>query len=377
MPLERLIEQPRARRVIECMVRENRLPHALLFWGPQGVGKSAAAIELARWLNCDRELEGPCGACDSCIRFRALEHPHFSYQMPLPGKALVDSEGGELTQAGAALLADILKAKGEDPYRPADFPGGQFILIGQIRFLVQWASKRAFIDKPRLALIDGADRLREEAGNALLKLLEEPPANFILVLTAETPEDLLPTLQSRCHSVEFDRLRPEVIERELRARGFDEERSIRRIAHLCGGNFTRALEFVAQPERATQLHNLAINLVRHALSKSPLELDHLLETWVKLGPTDQRLTLEIIATWMRDAAVIQAIEGTGEAEVINVDHRDLLKKFVANCPRADFTSATEQVEEARRNLEGNALPPLTLLSLARHLYCDIYQHKPV
>ncbi len=182
MPLERIIEQSRARVLIERMVCENRLPHALLFWGPSGVGKSAAALELARWLNCRKALQGPCGECPSCRQFRTLEHPHLTYLLPVPASALTDSEGGELSEKGSLQMAEILQAKGEDPYCTSVYPGGQTLLIGQIRGLLQWAAKRSFEDTPRLALIERADRLREEAANALLKLLEEPPPNFILGL---------------------------------------------------------------------------------------------------------------------------------------------------------------------------------------------------
>lgn len=376
MPLERLIEQSRAKRIITSMVRENRLPHALLFWGPPGIGKSAAAIELACWLNCENGQEEPCGICPSCVKFQTLEHPHFSYQMPLPAKALVDSDSGELTEAGSATLAELLKAKGGDPYKPAEYPGGQYLLIGQIRSLIQWATKRSFSDKPRLALIDRADKLREEAGNALLKLLEEPPQDFILVLTAETPEDIMPTLRSRCHLVEFERFRRETIARELKKRGLDDEQDAIRIAHLCSGNLAKALDFQQEPETALHLHSLAIDIVRHALGKNPLDLDPLLETWSRKALNEQLLILDIIAAWLRDAALVKILGSEGSSKVIHFDRVDLLEKFVHNCPAADFITAVQQVEQARRSLEGNAIAPLTLLVMSRKLYMSIYQKQP-
>lgn len=377
MPLERLIEQTRVKRIVASMVGENRLPHALLFWGPPGVGKSAAAIELARWLNCEKGSVGPCGECPSCIKFRLLEHPHFSYQMPLPAKALVDSDSGELTEAGSATLAELLKEKGADPYRQVDYPGGQFLLIGQMRSLIRWATVRSFSEAPRLALIDRADKLREEAGNALLKLLEEPPSDFILILTAETPEDILPTLRSRCHLIEFERFRREAVESELKKRGLEDGEEAVRIAHLSHGNLALALEFQQDPELTRRLHSLAIDIVRHALSKNPLELESLAETFSRKPLSEQLLVLEVISAWLRDAALIKTLGTGGSAGVIHFDRVDLLDKFVHNCPNADFVSAVEKVEEARRNLEGNAMAPLTLLVMARKLYRAVYQKKSV
>ncbi|MCX6641325.1 MAG: AAA family ATPase [bacterium] len=377
MALQRLIDQHRARRIIESMVRDGRLPHAMLFWGPPGTGKSAAAIELARWLNCEQAPSGPCGQCEDCVRFGRLEHPHFSYQIPLPGKALVDSDSGDLTDAGAAQLAEIFSQKGENPYRSAEYSGGQFILIGQIRHLLQWANLRSFTDKPRVALIDHADRLREEAGNALLKLLEEPPPNFFLILTAETPEDILPTLRSRCLLIEFSRLKPETIREQLYTSGYQDDAENSRIARLSGGNLTRALEFAGEPEKTMMLYDLAINIVRHALGRNPLEFDQQLEKWDKQDLQDQMLVLEIIAAWLRDAAMLKETGLEDQPGIINSDRIELLKKFVQNCPNADFIDAVKNVEEARRNLETNALASLTLIMLARRLHKSVYQKDPV
>lgn len=377
MPLKRVVAQQRARMLIERMVLENRLPHALLFWGPAGSGKSAAAIELARWLNCRTGLDGPCDVCDSCKQFRLLEHPHLLYILPLPGHALADAESGELTDAGAQELTEILKRKGELLYCSTEFPGGQNILIGQIRALLQWAGMKSFEDYPRIALIEKADQLREEAANALLKLLEEPPPNFILIITAQSLDDILPTLRSRCQAVEFDPLQTETIENFLRSLGSLEEAEIMRIAQLSAGNLTRALQFVAQSAETTTLYEFAINVVRHSLGRNPLGFDPLVEAWSRLDAGSQHLVLEIIASWLRDAAFIQKCGKDAYPRVIHRERLEWLEKFVVNCRQADFLQAVSCVEVARRNLQRNVLAPLALLTLSRGLYRAIYQCPPI
>jgi DNA polymerase III subunit delta' len=328
-------------------------------------------------LNCREGLAGPCGLCDACVQFRTLENPHFNYVLPLPGKALVDSEEGELTETGATELTAIFKRKAEEPYSAAVYPGGQFVLIGQIRSVLHWASRRSFDDLPRVALIDHADRLREEAGNALLKLLEEPPPNFILILTARDQDDILPTLRSRCQAVEFDRLKTDTIARFLSQCESINAATAQRIARLCSGDLSRALEFASQPQQAEELHDLAINLVRHSLGRNPLEFELLLEKWNSIGLADQFLVLEIVSTWLRDAALLQNLGAVGEGRIIHSDRLDLLQKFVANCPEADFAEAADKVDQARSRLDGNALAPLTLLVLSRELYRAVYHRRAV
>ena len=377
MPLARLLQQPRAGALIERMVRENRLPHAMLFWGPAGSGKSVAAIELARWLNCRSGLDGPCGQCDSCRLFAALEHPHLSYVMPLPGKALVDSDSGELTEEGAETLTGLLRSKGAEPYGACNYPGAQNILIGQIRSLLQWAGKRSFDDQPRLALIDHADRLREEAANALLKLLEEPPPNFLLVLTSEAQEDILPTLRSRCQAVEFERLPVPTIAQALQDwKGLDSTTS-QNIARLSGGNLSRALAFADDPRQVSEYYDLAVNLVRYSLGKNPLEFHAMIEKWTKLELQDQLLILEIVMAWLRDAALLQSLGDAAQPRLVFRDRADLLRKFVSNCPAADFHATVLRVEDARRQLLGKVLAPLVIVAMARDLYRTIYGKSPV
>ncbi|TKJ42211.1 hypothetical protein CEE37_00615 [candidate division LCP-89 bacterium B3_LCP] len=376
MPLTNIINQKKALRIIESMVTGHRLPHALLFWGPAGVGKSYAAIELARWLNCEMGKEGPCGNCASCLQFATLEHPHFSYQIPLPAKALVASDSGELSNEGTQRYPEILKKKAEDPYRKVEYSGAQFILIGQIRSLLQWAAKRSFEDKPRLALIDHAGKLKEEAANALLKLLEEPPPDFILVLTAESPEDILPTLQSRCHLVEFSNLSDETIQAELGKRGLQDPSEVNRISHLANGNLSRAIDFFENMDKTNALLDLAINIIRHALSRNPLEMNSWVDKWEKEDLSGRLFILEVISAWFRDALLIKTADVEDNPKVIHTEHIELLQKFVKNCPDADFILAVKHVEEARRSLQGNTLAPLTLLVLARRLYSAVYRKKP-
>ncbi len=377
MPLENVIEQIKARRLLEKMVTEERLPHALLFWGPSGVGKSAAAIELVRWLNCGQFPSGPCGQCRDCLSFQTLEHPHFRWIFPLPRSAFKNPETGDLSDKGAETVAEMMAEKSGDLYAPAEVPGAQFILIGQIRSLIQWATVKTFTGKPRLALIERADKLKEEAGNALLKLLEEPPPGFFLVLTVETPEDVLDTLRSRCHAIEFDRLSPPAVAAQLQKRGWDDSEQTRQIARFCGGSLGRALAFARDPQQTEAIQELAIDIVRHSLTKDPTKLDDYIEEWQKRQPSERMLVLDIIASWLRDAAVIQALGEEGESRVIHARRLELLKKFVRNCPQADFVAAVSNVEQARRLLESNMLPPLTLVMLARNLYASVYRRRPI
>ena len=122
--------------------------------------------------------------------------------------------------------------------------------------------------------------------------------------------------------------------------------------------------------------DFAINVVRHSLTRSPIELNKIAEAWSSKDHAEQSLILEIVAAWLRDAAMLQQLGEAGEQRVIHSDRLDLLKKFVANCPRADFISAANAVEQARNSLESNLLPPLVIALMARKLYRAVHRRKP-
>src|SRR6266487_606693 len=134
-------------RVVEGLrvaVEKGRLPHALLFVGPAGVGKTRLALELAKALNCEGE-DSPCGACVHCRQIASGSHPDV-----------------------------VLLERGE---------GKDSIAIGQVRELRQEATLRPFQGRRKVYVIAGAEALTAQAADALLKTLEEPPPELVLVLT--------------------------------------------------------------------------------------------------------------------------------------------------------------------------------------------------
>jgi hypothetical protein len=147
------------RRAIE----RGRLSHAYLFVGPQGSGKSIFARELAKAFFC--ETGEPCGVCPSCLGIEHGNHPSVNVYGPAPGKQIVD--------------------------------------IDTVRELSEQTHYRT--KKVLVSILERADLLNEPAANALLKTLEEPPGDAVLILTARSAGSMLPTIVSRCHRVLFSR----------------------------------------------------------------------------------------------------------------------------------------------------------------------------
>jgi DNA polymerase III subunit delta' len=187
---------------IRGAMRAERVPHALLFTGPRGVGKFTLARMFAQACNCERLKDDFCGECDTCRRIALLADPLTLLEQGL-------AERGESADAATVeRIPLILQSHPDvwalvpDPVRLKTPVVRPILRIGQMR-AVQRAAYFQPMGKRRVFIVDSAETMRGEVANAFLKILEEPPGSATLVLTAPSPNMLLPTIVSRCLQFHF------------------------------------------------------------------------------------------------------------------------------------------------------------------------------
>lgn len=187
---------------LQGMLRRERVPSALLFTGPRGVGKFTLARMFSQAANCERLRDDFCGECSSCLKIARLADPQ-----PLIEAGL--SERGESADAAAVERTPLIVQTNPDvwlvvpdPVRLRTPVARPMIRVGQLR-----AIQRAAYFKPqgrrRFFILDGADTMRWTDADLFLKILEEPPESATLILLAPTPDSLLPTIRSRCLQFHF------------------------------------------------------------------------------------------------------------------------------------------------------------------------------
>ncbi|AHG91334.1 DNA polymerase III delta' subunit [Gemmatirosa kalamazoonensis] len=200
-------------------LQRDALPASLLLTGARGIGKQRLALWLAQAALCERRAEAPCGACRSCRFARELTHPDLHWFFPRPRLKDSDPSVGEVQADYADATADRVKARGL--YAPPS--GAEGIYVAAVRALVQLASVSPAIGRRKVFVVGDAERMvpqegSDAAANAFLKLLEEPPADTVIVLTSSEPGALLPTIRSRVVCV---RVAP-LTDTEMRAFADDE-----------------------------------------------------------------------------------------------------------------------------------------------------------
>ena len=347
MPFSELIGQDRALGALRSALARGALHHAYLFSGPEGVGKRTAARLLAQACNCEgapaggRRSGGPaasapppgdsCGACGPCRKIARGVHPDV---IELAQERVMAKAGRWEPRGGRAPSKDIV--------------------VDQVRDLVdhRLAMKR-FEGRRRFVLIDPADGMNVQAQNALLKTLEEPPADATLVLVASSPDVLLPTLRSRCARISFAPLPDEVLATRLAAEGRSPE-EIRLVVALAGGSLGRALELDAKALAARE------EAVTSAATLDPGDAS----TWIAFAREQgedreaARETCELLTVWLRD---VLAVRAAGEMAPLALG--DLAERTVAAAAQLDPSEALRRIEHARdaaAALKQNAAPALAL-----------------
>ncbi|MDR3592679.1 MAG: DNA polymerase III subunit delta' [Negativicutes bacterium] len=300
-------------KMLKNMVVAARVPHALLFTGPAGLGKALVAKVLAEALLCSGP-EKPCGGCPSC-------------------RAVAQGSHADLT---------VL---------PGD---GTSLKIDQIRELQHQAGLAPYQGERRVFIIEDADRLTTPAAGSLLKILEEPPPGTVFILTAVSPHVLLTTIVSRCLVLPFHPLPAEALIRLLGTRGASPEQAAI-AARLSGGRVGTALALLGPDGFAAR--DQAVQIVA-ALPGARADLVWDLAAGAEAGQL--QILLRNLTYIFRDLSVILIGQ---DKLLLNLDITAKLRAMAAAWEEAGLTQALNDIKHAVRALEGNANPRLTCEAL--------------
>ena len=326
MEFEGVLGQEQARAFLQAALARNRVGHAYMFSGPDGTGKTLVALALAGELLCGGERGGSSGRERRMVR-------HGTH----PDLRLVEAEEGK-----------------------------RAITIDQARELRRTLSLRPVQSERRVTILREADRLTDEAANALLKTLEEPPAYAVLILTTAVPRNLPDTIRSRCQEVRFAPLSPEHIEMILSKRpefAGEEAALASRLALGSAGRAIRAIEWECIARHPALLERVAALPEEDAFTLADDMLVWLRTVSSKLEPQRERLRegLRLLVCAYRDMLWLQA--GGARAGLLHRDPPTCLAALARRLTRRRLMAIVEALWTARQQVDRNAASSLVLESL--------------
>jgi len=276
MGFSEIIGQQRSLEILRLAMGNGRLHHAYLLVGPEGVGKRRVAFALAKALHCDEAVNDFCGRCAACVRIANGNHPD-------------------------VRLVEVIAGKKE-------------ISIQQVREIERELNFRSFSGKTKIAIIDPATSMNLSAQNALLKTLEEPPQDSLLILVAANAGGLLPTLRSRCLRLPFGPLARDAVAAFLITnKGIDKEEA-RFLAAVSMGSLGAALRL--DKEEFLERRRSWVEKVSSLTSGNFRAASEAAEA-ISSNKEEALQFLEWAETWYRDL-MIHAVTANF-AETVNVD----------------------------------------------------------
>jgi DNA polymerase-3 subunit delta' len=337
--------QNKSIKILSQLYKSNRVPHALLFTGYEGIGKHFTALQFAKLLNN--------GSVESGIQKKIsnLQEPYIKYVMPLPrgrGETASNSGTEKLSEDTISQVNSELEKKVINPYHKITIDRAFNIKINSIREINKFINVNYDDIKYRFIIINDAHLMNDEAQNALLKNLEEPPGQIIFILITPFEENLLPTIKSRCWEINFDPLSKNDITKILVKYFSVEQKTAAKAAAFAEGSVTKAIELIEND--VDYLLEKTILILRYSLAKKYHTAAEEIKELTDNGSDLQlRLILLMIAKWFTD--VIK-----NRAKIDNVyfeEFKETILKFNKKFNDIDVTQTLTKIDSLKNKMDMN------------------------
>ena len=301
--------------------------HAYLFAGPPGVGRRTLALRFAQALNCSTLVESgvPCGQCRDCKQIEAMQHADLAIVQ-------AESEGGTLK-------------------------------VDQIREARRMLTLKPYQVNYRVALFLRFQEANDNAANALLKTLEEAPSYAVLILTADNPEQLLPTIVSRCEVLRLRPLKIEEVQKALEAKGLETSKA-KLIAHISGGRFGYALRLI-DDDFLLEKREERLNDLQSLISASRVEKFAYAD---KLS-RDKESMRQAVLIWLSYWRDVMLRSAQAKTPLVNIDRNveieDLSGRLDLAVAHRTVSALEDVLEKMERNVNSRLLAEVLLLDLPK------------
>ncbi len=317
MRFKEVINQETVKQILIRTADKDQLPNSYLFSGPEGTGKWAMGLALTAYANCRNRADGDsCGNCPSCVQIKKLQYPNLFVAIPTPPSKSDKEERQNYWE--------ILENKINEPYGLITGQRQMSIPVATVRQMKKSLTQKAPSAGKRVVIIEQMDRMLTSSADALLKLIEEPPAETMIIITTSRPEKLLPTIISRCREVHFGHLpEPEIVS-YLNDNTDSDARSAEVYARLCQGSLGRAI-YLSSGEFSQDREVAKLIFKKFFVS----ETSALIAEAADLLPFKDRYRLnKIISYWQllfRDIIVLQ--NGSNAERIVNIDFQSELERL--------------------------------------------------
>ncbi len=350
-----VIGQEEVKKKFLLEVKENRIPHAQLICGPEGIGKLPLAIAYARYLLCTNPTEeDACGICPSCVKLNKLAHPDLHFVFPIVKKKNSSKD---------VVCDDYIKEWRNfvlsNPYfnqnhwlKEIGSENAQAIIYAkESDEIVRKLSLKSSEGGYKVMIIWLPEKMNAVCANKLLKMLEEPPAKTIFLLVSENPDLMLSTILSRAQRVNVRKIEEESIAEALKRSYGLTENDAQTIAHISNGSFIRAMETIHLNEETKLFFELFVSLMRLSYQRKIREMKAWSEQLAGMGRERQKNFLEYAQRMIRENFIFNFHRN--ELTYMNIDELNFATRFSPFVNERNAMGIMEELSMAQQHIEQN------------------------
>ena len=358
--------------VIERLVKDAQagtVPHALLFCGPEGTGKLQTAIAFARYLLCRDKGTGTdsCGKCPSCVKMDKLVHPDLHFVFPVINKSKSSDRttiSDDEIKTWRECVLDKQYFGFEEWLSAIDADNKQAsIFVTESESIMSKLSLKSVEGGYKIMIIWHAEKMNQQCANSLLKLLEEPPAGTIFILTTDTPEQMLETILSRTQRIDFKRIPAQLIEQRLTGPGYMlDADTASKIAHLSAGSWLKAISTLRINTESDEFLDYFMQLMRLSYGRRLKDLKRWSDEIAGGGREWQKRFLAYCQRMIRENFICNF--HLPELNYMTEQERQFSAKFAPFVNENNIIGLMDMLSDAQRDIEQNVNSKMVFFDLS-------------
>jgi len=377
MLFKEIIGQAEVKDKLIKLVRDDRAPHAMMLFGPEGTGKLALAVAMAQYLACnDRQENDSCGVCPSCIKFGKLVHPDLHFVVPVvkTGSKTSPPVSDDYAEAlRETLLADFYLTENQW-YESIGAENKQGIInVKESENIIRKLGFKPYESDYRMVVIWLPEKMNQPAANKLLKLIEEPPERTLILMISEQTDKILATILSRTQLLHV----PPLLEADIRE-GLMRQETDRQVVEdavlRANGSFSFAMQTLRQDEIELQQFELFTEMMRLSYARDIIQLNTWVEGVAGMGRERQKQLMDYSLRLLRENFVLHLENET--LNFMSVKESEFSSKFSPFIHEGNVHELSEAFTLAGNHIEANGNPRIILMDLSIKVIRLLMQKTP-
>ena len=344
------------------------VPHAQLFTEQGGAGAFPLALAYARYLNCTNRTEtDACGHCPSCLKYNELAHPDLHFVFPIVSKKEKKKEicDDYLTE-WRSFLKEHIYFNLDSWLEYIDAGNSQALIYSkESDEILRKLSLKIYEAPYRILFVWLPEKLHQTCANKLLKIIEEPPQNTVILMISEHPDLILGTILSRAQRIHVQGIHPEAIISSMMNQFNLTPEDAKQVAHLANGNYLKAIETISLGEENKFYLEQFKSIMRNSWARNVRGMKDLADTLAAIGRERQKNFLAYCQHLIRENFIYQF--QSPELNYMNLDEDSFSVKFAPFVNERNVIDIMEELAKAEQHISQNVNAKMVFFDLSLKL----------